>query len=264
MKALASVLCALASALAAQRAEALPEALEGVGVEEQLGAVLPLELAFVDERGEPRRLEEFFDGERPVLLTLNYASCPMLCQLQLDGTVHALAALDLDLGADYRVLTVSIDPAEGPEQVLPVRDAYLQRYGRPTEPEAWHYLTGEERAIERLAASVGFGYAFVAETGEYAHGAVAMLCTPEGELSRYVYGVQPDPGLLRLSFVEAARGELGSAFDRFLLFCFDYHADERRYAWAAGRLMRWGASFTVAAVLGGFVWLRVSPWRPRA
>lgn len=236
--------------------EPLPAELEGVGVTERLGEPVPLDLAFLDGEGQRVRLRDVFAAGLPVLLTLNYAECPMLCHLQLEGTVSTMRALDLDLGTDYLALTVSIDPSETPEQARALRDAYLALYERAVEPDAWRYLTGDEDAIRALADAVGFGYRWVDSTQEYAHAAVAILCSPDGTVTRYVYGVQPSVETLRLGLIEAGQGKIGSAVDRFLLFCFHYDADEGRYALAAGRLMRTGGLVTLLLMGFGFRLLR--------
>ncbi len=240
----------VASSTLAQRMEAAPSNLEGVDVTEHLDAQVPLELPFVDSRGGPVVLEQFFDGTRPVILTMNYSNCPMLCSLQLNGLFEGLQGLEWDLGENFQMITVSIDPKESPERAALTKEKYLKMYGRSGVGRGWHMLTGREEDIRKLADTVGFGYSFVEETGEFAHAAVTMILTPDGRVSRYLYGIGYDPQTLRLSLVEAADGKVGSTLDQFLLTCFHYDETKGRYGPAAVKIMRLGALVTVV-LLGG-------------
>jgi protein SCO1/2 len=242
----AVAICALAAPPAvAQRMEPAPKEVEDVGVDEQRGAEIPLDLAFVDSRRGEVKLGDFFDGNRPVILTLNYSNCPMLCSLQLNGFVDGLAGMKWNLGENFQMVTVSIDPKEPPERAQLTKQKYLKRYARPGVADGWHFLTGEEKNIRRLADSVGFRYSYVKDTGEYAHAAVTMILTPDGRVSRYLYGVEYDPQTIRLSLVEAAEGKIGSAMDQILLFCFHYDETKGRYGPAAEAVMRIAGIVTV-------------------
>jgi protein SCO1/2 len=236
--------------LVGQRMEAPPSDIQEVGVTEHPDAQIPLDLTFRDSSGKRVTLQELFDGTRPVVLTMNYSNCPMLCSLQLNGLFEGLQGLEWDLGENFQMITVSIDPKESPERSALTKQKYLKMYGRPGVGEGWHTLTGREENIRKLADAVGFGYSFVEDTGEYAHAAVTFILTADGRVSRYLYGIEYDPQTLRLSLVEAADGKVGSTFDRFLLTCFHYDATKGRYGPAAVKIMRLGALVTVV-VLGG-------------
>jgi protein SCO1/2 len=245
----------------AQRKEAPPEDLLEVGVVEQLSTSLPLDLPFVDQEGNPVTLGDCFDGQLPVILTLNYSSCPMLCSLQLDGLFDGLKAMqDWDMGSKYRMVTVSIDPSESTERSAMTRQKYLKRYGRPGAGEGYVCLTGKNKEIKQLADAVGFRYRYVPETGEYAHSAVTMICTPDGRMSRYLYGVEYNPQTLRLSLLEASEGKIGSTMDQLLLFCFQYDSTAGKYAPSALKLMKLGA-ISIVLVVGGVL---VVFWRREA
>ncbi|MFG0334309.1 MAG: SCO family protein [Maioricimonas sp. JB049] len=233
-------------------------ALEGVGVEEHLNAVLPLDETFTNDAGRTIRVRELFDGERPVILSLNYSNCPMLCSLQLNGLMEVLQKLRLDIGDDFQFVSVSIDPLESTIRARETKQRYMKQYGRPGTGHGWHFLTGRKDAIDRLAESVGFGFEYVPERKEYAHAAVFMICTPDGRISRYIYGVQFDPQTVRLSLVEAADGKIGSTLDQVLLFCFHYDSAAGSYAATAVGIMKFGAGVTVLALLVGLVplWMR--------
>lgn len=238
----------------AQRKEPLPQELEGVGVTEHLDQSIPLDLEFRDSSGKPVKLQQFFDGKRPVLLTLNYSDCPMLCSLHLNGLFDALKRMPWSMGDQFQMITVSINPLETSERASMTKQKYLQVYQRAGAAEGWHFLTGREEDIKNLADTVGFHYRYSADTRQYLHAAVTFVLTPDGRLSRYLYGVQYDPQTVRLSLLEAAEGKIGTAADQILLFCFHYDADRGRYGPAAFRLMQVGGGATVL-ILGGLVWM---------
>lgn len=229
--------------------------LEGVKVVEHLDERLPLDLSFVDDRGRPIHLRDLFDNAQPVILSLNYSNCPMLCGLQLRGMVDALTGVSLDPGKDFRIVSVSIDPLETPIRARLAKQNYVRDYGRGNG-DGWHFLTGKETQIRALADAVGFEYKYVPERREYAHAAVFMICTPDGRLSRYIYGVRFEPKTVQLSLVEAGEGRIGSTMDRVLLFCFHYDANSGSYAPAAVNMMKFGGMLTVLAVV-----LFLLPWR---
>jgi protein SCO1/2 len=242
----------------AQRLEQAPPELQEVGVTEHLDARLPLELPFVDADGRKVTLGDFFDGQRPVLLTMNYSNCPMLCNLQLTGLFEGLGRMDWNIGQNFQMVTVSIDPKEIPERARLTKQKYLKTYGRPAADSDWHFLTGEEDDIRQLAKTLGFGYHYDKDTQQYAHPAVTFVCTPDGRVSRYLYGIEYDPQTLRLALVEAGEGKIGSTLDRALLFCFHYDETKGRYGPAAMKIMRLGGLATVV-VLGaalGILWRR--------
>ncbi|RMH04806.1 MAG: SCO family protein [Planctomycetota bacterium] len=240
---------ALAAAAPAQAPAALPPG-ASIGIDEHLGDRLPLDLEFRRHDGAACRLGDFFGGDRPVLLTLNYSNCPQLCSEQLRGLVESLRAIDRDPSRDFRLLTVSIDPAETPEQAAASRARYLADYGRPGAD--WDFLTGAEEAIAALAEAVGFRYSFVPTTGEYAHVACAFLLTPDGRVARYLYGVRYDPRTLELSLAETAAGELRSTADKILLYCFQYDPSKGGYTLAVLNLVK-VFGLLVVVVLGGFL-----------
>jgi protein SCO1/2 len=229
--------------------EAAPKALDDVGIDEHLGGQVPLDLAFQSADGAPVKLHQIISGKRPVLLTLNYSDCPMLCNLQLDGLVDGLQQVNLTPGKDFELLTVSINPEEKSERTRTFRDKYLALYNRPEAQDHWHFVTGAQDSISRLAQAVGLRYTYVKSQGEYAHTAAFMLLSPEGTITRYMYGVMFEPRDLRLALVEAAEGKTGTTLDKILLYCFHYDAATGRYAPMAQNIMRLGGFITMM-VLG--------------
>ncbi|MCI0658671.1 MAG: SCO family protein, partial [Acidobacteria bacterium] len=176
----------------------------------------------------------------------------MLCTLELNGLVSALRTMSLEPERDFRIVTVSINPREGPELAAEKKAFYVKDYARPGAAAGWHFLTGEESSIQELAGRVGFRYSFDESSGQYAHAAGIILLTPSGRISRYFYGVDYPPRDLRLALVESSEGKIGSLADKVLLFCFHYDPSTGRYSMAALSAMRLGGLLT-ALVLGIFV-----------
>ena len=252
------VLCAWVGLPHAQLADQVPEGLNDVGVEEHLDAQLPMDLEFVDENGAAVRLGDFFDGDRPVILTLNYYKCPMLCGLQLNGVVDGLEEMDWTPGVEFEMVTVSINPLETPELAKAKKQNYLKRYERPAAARGWHFLTGREDNIKRLAETVGFGYRYDPEVDQYAHAAVIFACTPDGRVARYLYGIEYPAKRLKLALMEASEGEIGGALDQLIMYCYHYDPSSRRYAPVAMNIMRvgGGASALVLVLVLGGLWVR--------
>ena len=250
----------------ADRIEATPKALQDVGIEEHLGGQVPLNAVFTTADGETIKLSEVVTGRRPVLLTLNYSDCPMLCNLQLDGLTEALRQVSLVPGKDFDLLTVSINPNEKLERTRTFRDKYLAQYDREGAKAGWHFVTGTELEIQKVAQAVGFLYTYLQKEQEFAHTAAFVMLSPEGVITRYIYGVTFDPRDLRLALVEAAEGKTGTTLDRILLYCFHYDAATGKYAPMAQNIMRVGGAVTL--VLLGFpliaYWRRDARKRARA
>jgi protein SCO1 len=246
-----------AGSATAQVVTDVPKELDGVAVVEHRDEMLPLNLEFLDESGAPVRLGDYFHDDRPVLLTLNYYGCPMLCGLQLNGLVEGLQGMDWIPGEQFEVVTVSINPRETPKLAELKKQNYLAAYGRPEAAKGWHFLTGRQPQIDSLAAATGFEYEYLEESGEYSHAAVAYVATPEGKLSRYLYGVVFDPKTVRFSLVEAGEGRIGSRLDQILLYCFHYDASAGRYTPVVMNIMRTGAllSAVILATLLSAFWL---------
>ena len=214
-----------------------------MGIVEHPDAQIPLDLEFLDSKGKKVTLGKFFDGEKPVILTLNYSDCPKLCIVQLNKLVGAMGNMKWDLGDQYEVLTVSIDPLETPDRARLTKRKYIQKYGRPGGGEGWHFLVGREENIKKLADTVGFGYRLLGK--QYIHVAVLFICMPDGRVSRYLYRIDYDPQTLRLSLYEAGQGKVGSPMDQILLYCFHYDPSSGRYGPAAFNMMRAGGFLTV-------------------
>ena len=238
----------LAPADAGQPAGAKPGILTKVGIDQKLNQQVPLDLAFVDETGRDVRLGEYF-GKRPVILALVYYECPMLCTQVLNGLVGSLGVLTFDVGREFDVVAVSINPREGPGLAAQKKEAYLERYKRPQTAAGWHFLTGKEENIRRLADAVGFRYAFDETIKQYAHGAAIELLTPRGVLSKYFYGIEFSPRDIKFGVMEASEERVGSLIENALLLCYHYDPATGKYGATALQAVRIGGVATMLAIV---------------
>ncbi|AKJ07154.1 protein SCO1/2 [Archangium gephyra] len=234
-----------------------PPQVRGVDVEEHLGDLAPLEAQFTDASGKPVRLRDVLPRTRPVLLTLVYYNCPLLCNLVINEQIRTMRELGLELGKDYEAVTVSIDPKDTPAQSHERRRKHLQSMGLP-ETAPWHFLTGTEENIHQLADTVGFKYTYDTGTQQYVHPAVLMVLTPEGGISRYLYGTSFPAKDMKLALLEAAGGRVGTSFDRIVLTCFKYDTATRRYGFYIFGFLRIGALmvFSALATMLAYYWRR--------
>ena len=240
------------------RGEPIPAELEGVGITEHLGIEVPLDVPFDDETGKQVTLRSYLAKDRPVILTLNYFTCPMLCTLILNGLTDAMKQIPWRPGQEFEVVTVSFDPSETPTLARLKKKSYMESYGRADAADGWHFLTGEESSIKAVTEAVGFQYRWDDNEKMWAHAAAVFVLTPDGRTSRYLYGVQYEPKDLRLALLEASKGKIGSPLDQVLMFCYHYDASAGRYSIAAQQIMKIGGILTVL-VLGGWLfafWIR--------
>ncbi len=223
-------------------------ALARVDFEQRLGERVPLDLRFRDETGASVRLGDYF-GRRPVVLSLVYFGCPMLCGEVLRAEARGLADLPFDAGREFEAVTVSFDPADTPEEAARRKALYLAGYGHPGAGAGWHFLTGDEAAIRELTSAVGFRYARDEATGQFAHAAGIVILTPDGRLARYLLGVDYPATALRLGLVEASRGAIGGPVDRLILYCAHYDPSVGRYGIVIANVVRLLGAGTAAALV---------------
>jgi protein SCO1/2 len=233
----------------------LPPALKEVGLDQKLNAQLPLDATFRDEAGRTVQLREYFKGERPVILSLVFYECPMLCNQILNGLLSMMKGMSLKVGQDYEVVTVSFDAREGPELARRKKDGYVRSLNRPGAEEGWHFLTGDEANIKRVTEAVGFRYNYDAQTDQFAHASGIMVLTPDGHISHYFYGVEYAPRDVRLGLVEASAGRIGSPVDQILLYCYHYDPATGKYSWVIN-IYRWGGALTVVGIITLLLFLR--------
>jgi protein SCO1/2 len=252
---------------ACAQVDARPTELEGIDIVEHLNQPLPLDLEFVDSAGKTVKLGDYFNRDKPIIITLNYYECPMLCNLQLNGLLGKSAtaaqpnrgkladpgtgimALDWDLGDEYEIITISFDPEEGTDLARGKEKAYMSAYRREGVQEGWHFLTGSAENSRALADAIGFSYRWNEETNQWLHAAAIFVATPKGRLSRYLYGVSYDPQTLRMALLEASEGKIGNTIDKFLLWCFHYNDKSGQYTLAIMNIMR-ALGFVTMTVLG--------------
>jgi protein SCO1/2 len=256
---LLSLLACVLMTSAVRADETIPSELQGIEIEERLGQQVPLDTTFVDHTGAAVTLRSFFAKGRPVILVLNYYGCPTLCSLVLNGLTTGLRGLEFTVGEQFEVVSLSIKPDEGTELAKLKREAYLTSLARPVADsgKSWAFLTGTEAQIVQVAKALGFHYRWDEGSKQYAHAAGLFVLTPDGVLSRTLYGIVFRPRDLRLALVEASKGGIGSPVDRLLLFCYHYDPKERRYAMTARMVMRIGGVLTMS-FLGLFL---LAAWR---
>lgn len=265
---LAALLALLPSLAAAQMGSvppprpATPGVLQEIGFDQRLGGQVPLELAFTDEAGRAVKLADYF-GKKPVVLSLVYYECPMLCTISLNGLAGALEALSFVPGQEFEVLTVSFDPGETPVLAAAKKKAYLARYKRSGAHEGWHFLTGTKQSVDALTRAVGFRYVWDEATRQWAHPAGILVLTPQGTISHYLFGVEYAPKDLRLALVDAAGGRIGNPVDQLLLYCYQYDPQTGRYSASILNLVRLGGVLTILG-LGAFILTASRKRRPRA
>ena len=236
-----------------------PDLLKDVGFDQRLNNQVPLNLEFHDERGQTVQLGQFFHG-KPVILSLVYYQCPMLCTEVLDGELQTLKDVSLNAGKDFEVVTVSIDPRDRPVEGEAKRMMYTSLYGRQGSANAWHFLTGEDLNIHQLADAVGFRYAYDSQTGEYAHAAGLVVLTPDGKVSRYFYGIHFPARDVRLGLVEASADKIGTPIDDALLFCYHYDPITGKYGVVIANVLKAAGIFTILALaLMIFLLIRHTP-----
>jgi len=241
-----------------------PDVLKQVGIEQHLNAQIPLDLKFRDESGREVKLADYF-GKKPVVLSMVYYECPMLCGEVLNGEASVFSALKFDIGKEYEVVTVSFDPTETPDLARAKKRTFVDRYARSGGNEGWHFLTGDKSSIDALTKAVGFNYAWDRDSKQFAHAAAIMVVTPDGRLAQYFYGVEYSPKDLRFGLVQASQNKIGNVVDQVLLYCYHYDPRTGKYGPIISRALQLGGGLTVL-ILGGFliIMFRLEPQKSRA
>lgn len=258
------LLLALATSLltspAAAQVNTLPRDLAEVGVTEHLGARVPRDVNFITSDRRPVTLGHYFDGRRPVVLNLVYHRCPMLCGMVLNAVIRALSQTQWTVGDQFQAVTISIDPRDTPEVAAQKRRRTLEAYGRAGAENGWHFLTGSDAEVRRVADAVGFRYRFDPREDQYAHAAVTILLTPDGRVARYLYGIDYKPVDVRVGLLEASQGRTINTIERLILYCYHYDPEAQGYVLVARRVMQVGGVITMLALGGllGTLW-----WRER-
>ena len=225
--------------------------LRGVGIEQQVGAALPLDTVFKDDHDQAVTLRQYTG--KPLLLALVYYKCPSLCDLVLNGAVRSLKGLKFTAGKEFEVVAVSFDPAEGVNLAAEKKVSYVKAYGREGGEKGLHFLTGNTESIKRLADAVGFHYVYDPSTGQFAHSSGIIIGTPEGKVNRYFYGVEYPARDVKLGLMDAASGKIGSPLDQLQLFCFHYDPAVGKYGLLIMNVLRLGGILTLVLLVGSVV-----------
>ena len=233
----------------------LPKALKNVGIDQRLGEQIPLDAIFKDEQGHDVRLSQFFKG-KPVVLSLVYYTCPMLCNQVLNGMLGSLRQVSFNIGEEFEVVTVSFDPRDTPELAAAKKSTYIKAYNRPGAEASWHFLTGDEANIKRLTDAVGFRYVWDEQTKQFGHASGIMVLTPEGKLARYFYGIEYPARDLRLGLVEASQNKIGTPVDVLMLYCYHYDPATGKYGAIVMNIMRLAGGVTLFLIVGLLLVLR--------
>ncbi|MEK6555484.1 MAG: SCO family protein [Bdellovibrionota bacterium] len=236
---------------------ATPEELADVGVTEHLSQKLSNSLEFTDDAGKKVTLGQYFNGQKPVLFTMVYYNCPSLCNYHLNGLLDVFHKAKMTVGKDFDLVAVSMNHNETPELAAKKKINYLKELNQPGAEKGWHFLVGTEENVLKLAGELGFRFKWNEAGQQYAHAAVAYVLTPQGVISRYLYGIEFPPQTLRLSLIEASQGKIGNIIDQIVLFCFQFNPSKNKYTLAAFNVMRLGGALT-ALLLAAFL---VPYWR---
>jgi len=232
-----------------------PSLLSKVGIDQHLNQQLPLNLTFTDDTGKQVTLADYF-GKRPVILTMVYYRCPMLCSEEMDGLASALQMVNFVPGKDFNVVMVSIDPTEGPDLAAAKKRMTLKRYGHPETANGWHFLTGTQPNIDALTNAVGFRYVKLKVPGtnltQFAHASAIQIVTPEGKVAQYYLGVEYSPKDLLLGLDEASSNRIGSPVDNILTYCYHYDPKINTHSLIISRVLQLGGFITLL-ILGGFM-----------
>ena len=216
-----------------------------IDIIENLGGYIPLEEKFVNESGEIIEIGSFFNNEIPTILTLNYFECPMLCTLVLNGLAESIKNLTLNSGDDYQIITIDINPNEKTLFANQKKKNYIKGYGLQNVEKNWHFLTGTQESIKKIADSIGYIYYYDEKRDEYMHPAAITLLSSEGKISRYLYGIEYPNKDLKLGILEASEGKVGSTLDKIILYCYHYDPYKNTYTIFATNVMRLGGIFTI-------------------
>ena len=236
----------------------LPTVLKKAGIDQHLNGQLPLDASFVDETGRPVVLGDYFRDGKPAVLALVYFQCPMLCSEELDGLTQSLTMVHLSPERDFNVVVVSIDPTDTPAMALKKKALYTRRYARPGSEAGWHFLTGQQPAIDAVSKAVGFGYVKVpgpdGRLTQFAHASAIQIVTPQGKIAQYYLGVEYSPKDLLLGLIEASGNRIGSPVANILTYCYHYDPHRNKHSLIVARVVQFGGMITVAG-LGGFMFL---------
>jgi protein SCO1 len=234
-------------------ANATPAILKNVGIEQKIGTQLPPDLKFIDASGASVELSQYF-GNKPIILSLVYYDCPMLCTEVLNGLNRSIAPLEFRIGEDFEVISVSFDPDETYDLAAQKKKVYVKRNNRPGAEKGWHFLTGDQSSIDAITDAVGFNYVYDESVQQFVHGSAIMVVTPEGVISHYFFGIEYPSEDVRLALVESSENKLGTVYDQVLLYCFHYDPESGKYGVVIMNVIRIAGAGTILA-MGAFMFI---------
>ena len=242
----------------AQNNRTQPEALQGVGIDEHLGEFIPLDAKFATTSGDSVTIGSLLKEGKPIILNPLYFECPMLCGLVIDGVLNVADDLDWSIGEEYQIISISIDPNEDHLLAKEYKEKYTSRLNKSFAQDGWTFLTGNKKEIDKIIDAVGFKYNEVEGTGEFAHSAAIIMLSPDGKITRYLYGIQYNEFDVRNALYESADGKIGSTLEKVLLYCYQYDPDSNSYAPVAINIMKIGglATLIILGIFLGLLWIR--------
>ena len=229
----------------------VPREVKNVTVEQKLGDVVPLNLPLTDSLGRKVKTGYFIDGSKPTIISLNYSDCPMLCNVQLNQLCKSLKQLDLQIGKDFQILTISIDPKESTEKIRETKAKYVGQLvaTHPGVDGGWTFCTAQQPIITKVADVLGFRYTYNKKAGEYYHPAMLAFVSPNGVITRYSLALSFEPKDLRKALIESGDGTVGSPVDQLIMWCFSFDPDSNSYTAQAWKIMRLAGAGTVCLML---------------
>ncbi len=239
-----------------QLTERKPEAVRDVGVEEHLGKKIPLDIKFATVDGDSVTLGSLIEEGKPVLLNPVYYECPMLCSMVINAVFQTIKKIEWDPGKDYTIISFSFDPTENHKTAAAVKDSIMNLMSRDNVGKGWYFLTGKQKAITRLTEAIGFKYEKLEDRDQFAHTASIMFLSPQGKITRYLYGIRYKPFNVRNALSEAVDGKIGNIAEKVILYCFVYNAEKGSYTAEATRIMSVGGmiTLTLLTIFLGFMW----------
>ena len=267
--------CGLSNESRAQTPNVLPPQAQGLAVDERLGKTIRLNTPLITAESREVVLSQYFGqavlapdapgdvslsadaaaSGKPVIMALVYYECPIVCDLVLDRLGDGLNDLEYTVGEDFNLVVVSFDPGESPSLAATRKEMDLAGYNRPKTPvirDGWAYHVGDGNQVRALAESMGFRYRSIAN-GEFSHPVVLMVLSPEGAVTRYLYGYDYPARDLKLALIEASEGTISQSLgDRLMAFCYTFDPTAGTYTLQAWRVMQIGGAATLV-LLSGFV-----------
>ena len=215
-----------------------------VGISENLGEFLPLELKFLDEQNDSVTLKQLIN--KPTILSFVYFDCPGLCSPLLSGVSEVVSQTDMELGKDYEIITISFNTKDTPEKANIKKKNFKYKIGEE-EQAHWHYLTGSEENIQTITKAVG--YKFKPQGVDFAHPSAIIMISPEGKITRYLYGLTYLPFDLKMAAIEAQKGLPQPSINKFLEVCFSYDPQGRTYTLQVTRIVGMLSIFIALIIL---------------